>query len=193
VTPRRCRRLSPPRSAIELLRLGLAEPAASECLHRRVACGLEAMHRIMAVTKGKIDRPYPRLVMVSERVRLRDTAHDLCVRDHFVLGGTSCRLQEYMGRRRDQSSPASRRIAGACGFARHWWPPEIRWLPEMHTTAATSAAKKMAGNNSMAVNRCNVMIAPAPVDHNRMFCADRPFCWQCVQPRWSELGVSNCS
>jgi hypothetical protein len=94
-----------------------------------------------------------------------------------------------MGRRRDQSSPASRRIAGACGFARHWWPPEIRWLPEMQTTAATSAAKKMAGNNSMAANRCNVMIAPAPVDHNRMFCADRSFCWQCVQPRWSELGL----
>ena len=32
------------------------------------------------------------------------------------------------------------------------------------------------------------MIAPAGVDHNRMFCADRSFCWQCVQPRWSELG-----
>jgi hypothetical protein len=37
----------------------------------------------------------------------------------------------------------------------------------MQTTAATSAAKKMAGNNSMAANRCNVMIAPAAVDHNR--------------------------
>jgi hypothetical protein len=58
----------------------------------------------------------------------------------------------------------------------------------MQTTAPISAAKKMAGNNSMAANRCNVMIAPAPVDHNRMFCADRSFCWQCVQPRWSELG-----
>ena len=105
--------------------------------------------------------------MVPERAGQRDPSHDLCVREHFVLGGTSCRLEEQIGHRRDQSSPSSRRIAGACGFARHWWPPEIRWLPEMQTTAATSAAKKMAGNNSMAANRCNVMIAPAAVDHNR--------------------------
>jgi hypothetical protein len=38
--------------------------------------------------------PYPGLTMVSERAGQRDPANDLCVRDHFVLGGTSCRLQE---------------------------------------------------------------------------------------------------
>ena len=54
----------------------------------------KARHRVMAGAEGKIDLPYPGLAMVSERAGQRDPAHDLRVRDCFVLGGGSCRLQE---------------------------------------------------------------------------------------------------
>ena len=84
----------PPQSATGLSRLVLAEPASRERLHRSLSRGRKAVHRVTAVTEGKIDRPYPGLTMVSERAGQRDPANDLCVRDHFVLGGTSCRLQE---------------------------------------------------------------------------------------------------
>ena len=84
----------PPQSATGLSRLVLAEPASRERLHRSLSRGRKAVHRVTAVTEGKIDRPYPGRAMVSESAEQRDPANDLCVRDHFVLGGTSCRLQE---------------------------------------------------------------------------------------------------
>jgi hypothetical protein len=58
-------------------------------MHRSLSRGRTAVHWVTAVTEGKIDRPYPGLTMVSERAGQRDPANDLCVRDHFVLGGTS--------------------------------------------------------------------------------------------------------
>jgi hypothetical protein len=72
----------------------LAESTASERMHRSLSRGRTAVHWVTAVTEGKIDRPYPGLNIVSQRAGQRDPANDLCVRDHFVLGGTSCRLQE---------------------------------------------------------------------------------------------------
>jgi hypothetical protein len=77
----------PPQSATGLSRLVLAEPASRERLHRSLSRGRKAVHRVAAVTEGKIDRPYPGRTMVSERAGQRDPANDLCVRYHFVLGG----------------------------------------------------------------------------------------------------------
>jgi hypothetical protein len=41
--------------------------------------------------EGEVDRPYPRLALVSESVVPRDPADDLFVRDYFVLRGISRR------------------------------------------------------------------------------------------------------
>src|SRR3954465_2254596 len=96
----------------------LPVPASGERLNCGLARSFEAMRRIVPFMDGKIDRPYPGPPMVSKSAEQRNPADDLAVRDHFVLGGISCRLQQQIGHRRalPQSSSVSRWTAGASGF-----------------------------------------------------------------------------
>ena len=57
----------------------LAEPTARERLHRSLSRGRKAVHRVTAVTEGKIDRPYPGRAMVSESAeqRVQSSSHGL--------------------------------------------------------------------------------------------------------------------
>ena len=68
---------------------GWPVPAAGERLHGGFQRRLEAMHPLMAGTEGEVNRPDPRLPMVSESVEQRNPADDVCVLDHFVLRGIS--------------------------------------------------------------------------------------------------------
>ena len=66
----------PPQSATGLSRL---VPASRERLHRSLSRGRKAVHRVTAVTEGKIDRPYPGRAMVSESAeqRVQSSSHGL--------------------------------------------------------------------------------------------------------------------
>ena len=74
----RCRR-NPGPPAPGLSRLVLAEPTASERIHRSLSRCRKAVHWVTAVTEGKIDRPYPGLTMVLESAeqRVQSSSHGL--------------------------------------------------------------------------------------------------------------------
>ena len=75
-------------------------PASGERLYGGFARGLEAVRRIAAVTEGKIDRPYPRLAMVSQTLNsaIRPTICPSAITSYWVGFPVGCSTRSVMYR-----------------------------------------------------------------------------------------------